>query len=121
MLEVEVLPRILLNSIQSLSELPPRALYYGSVHCRLRAVPSKCNPYENYYHCDLYESTNSKMLLSLSMTQKVWSALSPKCQTLLKHSVGVIHIAFVGTAARHTRNGVPVVVLKEANKIIGTT
>lgn len=121
MLEVEVLPRILLSSIQSLSELPSRALYYGSVHCHLRAVPSKCNPYENYYHCDLYDTNNIKMLLSLNMTQKVWSALSPKCQTLLKHSVGVIHIAFVGTAARHTRNGVPVVVLKEANKIIGTT
>lgn len=121
MLEVEVLPRILLSSIQSLSELPSRALYYGSVHCHLRAVPSKCNPYENYYHCDLYDTSNIKMLLSLNMTQKVWSALSPKCQPLLKHSVGVIHIAFVGTAARHTRNGVPVVVLKEANKIIGTT
>lgn len=121
MLEVEVLPRILLSSIQSLSELPSRVLYYGSVHCHLRAVPSKCNPYENYYHYDLYDTSNIKMLLSLNMTQKVWSALSPKCQTLLKHSVGVIHIAFVGTAARHTRNGVPVVVLKEANKIIGTT
>lgn len=121
MSEVEALPRIPINAILSFSELPPRALYYGYVHCHLKAVPSKCNPYENYYHCDLYDTSNSRMLLSLNMTQKVWSALSPKCQTLLKHSVGVIHIAFVGTAARHTRNGVPVAVLKEANKIIGTT
>lgn len=121
MSEVVGLPRILLNSIQSLSELPPRALYYGSVHCRLRAVLSKCNPYENYYHCDLYDSANSKMLLSLSMTQKVWSTLLPDCQFLLKHPDFIIHIAFVGVATRHIRNNVPVVVLKEANKIIETT
>ena len=121
MLEVEVLPRILLSSIQSLSELPSRALYYGSVHCHLRAVPSKCNPYENYYHCDLYDTSNIKMLLSLNMTQKVWSALLPDCQFLLKHPDFIIHIAFVGVATRHIRNNVPAVVLKEANKIIGTT
>lgn len=121
MSEVVGLPRILLNSIQSLSELPPRALYYDSVHCRLRAVPSKCNPYENYYHCDLYDSANSKMLLSLSMTQKVWSTLLPDYQFLLKHPDFIIHIAFVGIATKHKRNNVPVVVLKEANKIIGTT
>lgn len=121
MLEVEGLPRLLLNSIQSLSELPPRALYYGSVHCRLRAVPSKCNPYENYYHCDLYDTSNIKMLLFLNMTQKVWSALSSKCQTLLKHSAGVIHIALIGVTAQYTRHDVPVIILKEANKMVGTT
>ena len=121
MLEVEVLPRILLSSIQSLPELPLRALYYGLVHCRLRAVPSKCNPYENYYYCDLYDSANSKMLLSLSMTQKVWSALLPDGQSLLKHPDFIIHVAFVGIVTRHIRNNVPVVVLKEANKITGTT
>lgn len=60
------------------------------------------------------------MLLSLSTTQKVWSALSPKCQFLLKHPTIVIHIAFIGVATQHIRNGVPVVVLKEANKIVGT-
>lgn len=93
MLEVEGLPRLLLNSIQSLSELPPHALYYGSVHCCLRAVPSKCNPYENYYHCDLYDFANSKILLSLSMTQKVWSVLLPDRQSLLKYPDFIIHIA----------------------------
>lgn len=121
MLEVEVLPRILLSSIQSLSELPLRALYYGSVHCHLKAVPSKCNPYENYYHCDLYDASNSKILLSLSMTQKVWSALLPDRQSLLKYPDFIIHIAFVGIATKHKRNNVPVVVLKEANKITGIT
>ena len=121
MSEVVGLPRILLSSIQSLSELPLRALYYGSAHCHLRAVPSKCNPYENYYHCDLYDSASSKMLLSLSMTQKVWSALLPDRQSLLKYPDFIIHIAFVGIATKHKRNNVPVVVLKEANKITGTT
>lgn len=121
MSEVVGLPRILLSSIQSLSELPLRALYYGSAHCHLRAVPSKCNPYENYYHCDLYDSANSKMLLFLNMTQKVWSALSSKCQTLLKHSAGVIHIALIGVTAQYTRHDVPVIILKEANKMVGTT
>lgn len=119
--EVEVLPRIPINAISGFSELPPRALYYGSVHCHLKAVPSKCNPYENYYHCDLYDVGNSKMLLSMSMTQKVWSALLPECQTSLKYSACVIHIAFIGVAARYMQNGVPVVILKEANKIVGIT
>ena len=121
MSEVKVLPKISISAASSFSELPHRALYYGSVHCHLRAVPSKCNPYENYYHCDLYDSASSKTLLSLSMTQKVWSTLLPDCQFLLKHPDFIIHIAFVGIAAKHKRNNVPVVVLKEANKIIGTT
>lgn len=121
MLEVKVLPRIPINTISAFSELPPRALYYGSVHCHLRAVPSKCNPYENYYHCDLYDSSDSKILLSLSMTQKVWSALPSECQFLLKHPTVVLLIAFIGVAARYTRHSVPVVVLKEADKIVGTT
>lgn len=121
MSEVKVLPKISISAASSFSELPHRALYYGSVHCHLRAVPSKCNPYENYYHCDLYDSANSKMLLSLSMTQKVWSTLLPDYQFLLKHPDFIIHIAFVGIATKHKRNNVPVVVLKEANKIIETT
>lgn len=119
--EVKVLPRIPINALLSFSELPSRALYYGSFYCHLRAVPSKCNPYEKYYHCDLYNTSNSKMLLSLSMAQKVWSTLSPECQYLLKHPATAIHIAFIGVATQHVRNSVPVVVLKEANKIVGTT
>jgi hypothetical protein len=55
------------------------------------------------------------------MTQKVWSALLPDRQSLLKYPDFIIHIAFVGIATKHKRNNVPVVVLKEANKITGTT
>lgn len=121
MLESKSLPRISLSSIQSFSELPSRGLYYGSAHCHLRAVPSRCNPYENYYHCDLYDSSNSKMMLSLSMTQKIWSAILPEYRSLLKHPEMAVHIAFVGRTTQHMRNGVPVVVLKEGNKIVGAT
>lgn len=121
MSEAEVLPKISIKAISCFSELPPHALYYGSIHCHLRAVRSKCNPYENYYHCDLYDTSNIKMLLFLNMTQKVWSALSSKCQTLLKHSAGVIHIALIGVTAQYTRHDVPVIILKEANKMVGTT
>lgn len=119
--EAEALPKISIKAIPCFSELPPHALYYGSIHCHLRAVRSKCNPYENYYHCDLYDTSNIKMLLFLNMTQKVWSALSSKCQTLLKHSAGVIHIALIGVTAQYTRHDVPVIILKEANKMVGTT
>lgn len=99
------------------AHLPEVAVYYGRVKCVLDIVESHYNK-EPFYHCDLQNVATSEPLLTINVSNFVWSHLPQEAKDLLGNFAVNLRISFLGEGVDFMRNGHHVVSLKDSKFLI---
>lgn len=108
---IEMIPK------SSEAHLPEVAVYYGRVKCVLDIVESHYNK-EPFYHCDLQNVASSEPLLTINVSNFVWSHLPQEAKDLLGNFAVNLRISFLGEGVDFMRNGHHVVSLKDSKFLI---
>ena len=108
---IEMLPK------SSEPHLPEVAVYYGRVKCVLDVAESHYNK-EPFYHCDFQSIATGEPLLTINVSNFVWSHLPQEAKDLLGNFAVNLRISFLGEGVDFMRNGHHVVSLKDSKFLI---